>query len=65
MVGRIGEDQVEDYARRKGMPRRGREVAGAEPRVRSARGRGDRGRSVIEPDRGTGRTSSHALTRGS
>ena len=40
MVGRIGEDQVEDYARRKGMSaRRGREVAGAQPRVcRGGRG---------------------------
>ena len=36
-VGRIGRDQVEDYAARKGIDaRRGRAVARAEPRVRPA-----------------------------
>ena len=35
MVGRIGRDQVEDYAARKGMTRRGgRALAGPEPRLR-------------------------------
>ena len=37
-VGRVGRDQVEDYAARKGIAaRRGRAVAAAEPRLRAGR----------------------------
>ena len=39
-VGKIERDQVEDYAKRKGWTRGGgRELAGADPQLRSARGR--------------------------
>ena len=53
-VGRIGRDQVEDYAARKGIDaRRGRALAAPEPRLRARNGAGS-----DDPAREEGRSSS-------